>query len=151
MYIKQHINGLPVANAVANVAFNKANKVVAFGSSFLTNGTSYGPLSFPYSNTDLYSTADAPPATPSITIQNAITMAEHLLVGHFDSNTYPSPSLEYIVQHNGSLALAHVFHVTNETAGTFYHAYVDAHSGDLISVTDFVAAATVCIPRTLNP
>ena len=28
-------NGVPVANAVANVAFNKANKVVSFGSSFV--------------------------------------------------------------------------------------------------------------------
>ena len=28
-------NGIPIANAVANVAFNKANKVVSFGSSFV--------------------------------------------------------------------------------------------------------------------
>lgn len=39
-YLRQHIQGVPVANAVANVAFNKANQVVAFGSSFLQNGTS---------------------------------------------------------------------------------------------------------------
>ena len=29
-------NDVPVANAVANVTFNKANKVVSFGSSFVT-------------------------------------------------------------------------------------------------------------------
>ena len=28
-------NGVPVANAVANIAFNNANKVVSFGSSFV--------------------------------------------------------------------------------------------------------------------
>lgn len=37
-YLRQHIHGIPIANAVANVAFNKANKVVAFGSSFLQKG-----------------------------------------------------------------------------------------------------------------
>jgi len=28
-------NGIPIANAAANVAFNQDNKVVAFGSSFV--------------------------------------------------------------------------------------------------------------------
>lgn len=37
-YIKQRINNLTVANAVANVAFNQANEVVAFGSSFVPDG-----------------------------------------------------------------------------------------------------------------
>ncbi len=35
VYFKQRVNGVPVANAVANVAFNKNNKVSAFGSSFV--------------------------------------------------------------------------------------------------------------------
>lgn len=34
-YIQQKVNGVPYANAVANVAFNKDDKVVAFGSSFV--------------------------------------------------------------------------------------------------------------------
>lgn len=34
-YVQQKLNGLPVANAVANVAFNKDDRVVAFGSSFV--------------------------------------------------------------------------------------------------------------------
>lgn len=37
-YIKQKINNLTIANAVANIAFNKDNQVVAFGSSFVENG-----------------------------------------------------------------------------------------------------------------
>ena len=34
-YVQQKVNGIPVANAVANIAFNSDNKVVAFGSSFV--------------------------------------------------------------------------------------------------------------------
>lgn len=34
-YVQQVVNGVPVANAVANIAFNSENKVVAFGSSFV--------------------------------------------------------------------------------------------------------------------
>ena len=37
-YMKQRVNNLTIANAVANVAFNNANQVVAFGSSFVTDG-----------------------------------------------------------------------------------------------------------------
>ena len=39
-YIQQKLNGVPFANAVANVAFNKDDKVVAFGSSFVKPGES---------------------------------------------------------------------------------------------------------------
>ena len=35
-YIQQKVNGVPYANAVANVAFNKDDKLVAFGHSFVT-------------------------------------------------------------------------------------------------------------------
>ena len=34
-YVQQKLNGIPVANAVANVALSKANKILAFGSSFV--------------------------------------------------------------------------------------------------------------------
>ena len=35
VYVTQHHQGLPIANAVANVALNKAGKVTALGSSFI--------------------------------------------------------------------------------------------------------------------
>lgn len=89
--------------------------------------------------------AKAPSTTATVTIENALSTAEGLLGGKFDNATYPAPSLEYLAKENGSLALTHVFHVINETAGTYYEAFVDAHSGELVSVTDFVAHATVSV------
>ncbi|KAI0341434.1 hypothetical protein BDW22DRAFT_303716 [Trametopsis cervina] len=122
-YIQQQINGIRVANAFANVAFNKENKVIAFGSSFIRN-------------------AKISSAEPTIPVHEAILIAEQHLGGKYDNIAYPAPSLQYVARDSQSLALTHVFHVTNETVGTYYEAFVDAHSGELISVTDFVAHAT---------
>jgi len=51
--------------------------------------------------------------------------------------------VEYISKPDGSAALAHVIQIVNEQAGTWYEAFVDAHSGELLSVTDFVTKAAV--------
>lgn len=37
----------------------------------------------------------------------------------------------------------HVVQIQNDTTGTWFEAFVDAHSGDLVTVTDFVARASV--------
>ncbi|KAI0684508.1 Fungalysin metallopeptidase-domain-containing protein [Cytidiella melzeri] len=122
-YIQQQINNITVANALANVAFNNANKIVAFGSSFISD-------------------AKAPSTAPTVRSQDAILNAEQQLGGKYDNVTYPAPSLQYFAKQDGSIVLTHVFHVTNDTVGTYYEAFVDAHSGELVSVTDFVAQAT---------
>ena len=57
------------------------------------------------------------------------------------------PTLEYLALQDGTAALVHVFQVQNEEDFTFYEAYVDAHTGELISVTDFVAEADVSSSR----
>lgn len=36
--------------------------------------------------------------------------------------------------------------IRNEAKGTWYDAFVDAHSGELVHVTDFVAKASVNSP-----
>ncbi|KAH9938903.1 uncharacterized protein BXZ73DRAFT_1368, partial [Epithele typhae] len=52
------------------------------------------------------------------------------------------PALEWVAKDDVSVILAHDFRVRNEDVGTWYKAFVDAHSGELVSVTDFVAKAS---------
>lgn len=64
--------------------------------------------------------------------------------GKYVKDEFPEPTLEYVAQQDGSLKLAHVFQVRNDEANTWYEAFVDVNNADVISVTDFVAKATVC-------
>ena len=123
VFFKQKANGIPLANAVANVAFNKANTVVAFGSSFVNVSVLASP-------------------EPAVSVTEAISTAEEQLDGSYDEN-FPAPQLEYLVKDAGSVALTHTFQVRNAKAGTWVQAFVDAHTGELVSVTDYVAHASV--------
>jgi len=57
------------------------------------------------------------------------------------------PTLGYLLQSNTSPALVHVVQIKHDSEEklTWYEAYVDAHSGDLLSVTDFVADLTYTV------
>ncbi|KAJ7253783.1 Fungalysin metallopeptidase-domain-containing protein [Mycena rebaudengoi] len=82
-YAKQSHEGLFFANAVANVAFNEADKVVAFGSSF------FNPTSIASS-------------TPSISFDDACATAEKHLGGSHDG--LPTAELKYFAKADGSAA-----------------------------------------------
>ncbi|KAF8888327.1 metalloprotease [Infundibulicybe gibba] len=118
-YVRQSHEGVPFSNAVANVALHN-NKIVAFGSSFVEI------------------TNIAAPA-PSLDVQSVIPNAENALNGKFNGRT---PTLEYLVQPDGSTALTHVIQIQNDKTGTWFAASMDAHSGDILSVIDFVARAS---------
>ncbi|KAH9174149.1 Fungalysin metallopeptidase-domain-containing protein [Lactarius sanguifluus] len=118
-------NGVPVANAVANVAFNNNRKVSSFSSSFVEHCQFYQ--------------AGAADTDPSVSLADAITTAEKTLTGTY--NGHP-PTLEFVVQPNGFAALTHVIQIQNEATGTWYEAFVDAHNNTLLSLTDFVAKAS---------
>jgi extracellular elastinolytic metalloproteinase len=119
-FLRQSFNGIPVANAVANVAFNNDNKVVTFGSSFVK------PKS-------------VPSTTPTVSLEDAISKAETLLNGKF--NEWPA-TLEFVAKQDGTLSLTHVVQIQNDKTGAWFEAFVDAHSGELVHVTDFVTKAT---------
>ncbi|KAF8056609.1 Fungalysin metallopeptidase-domain-containing protein [Lyophyllum atratum] len=122
-YVTQVHDGIPFANAVANIAYNHENKVVAFGSSFVK------PKSIAAS-------------TPTVSADEAITKAEEALDGKY--NQHPT-TLEYLAKDDGSVVLTHVIQIQNEAAGTWYQAFVDAHSGELASITDFVTQASYLV------
>ena len=80
------------------------------------------------------------PSTPSISWQSALSAVEASLDGKHNGL---EPTLEYLVKPDGSVALTHVLQIRNEETNAWYEAFVDGHSGELISVTDFVAHASV--------
>ncbi|KAI0058528.1 hypothetical protein BV25DRAFT_1829964 [Artomyces pyxidatus] len=119
-FIKQQANGIPFANAVANVAFNNDGKVVSFGSSFVKPSSVASQI-------------------PTVSLADAIATAEETLDGKY--NEWPA-ALEYLVLEDGSAALAHVVQIQNEATGTWVQAFVDAHANKVLSITDFVTKAT---------
>ncbi|QRV97451.1 extracellular metalloproteinase MEP [Ceratobasidium sp. AG-Ba] len=118
-YFHQQLNGLPVANAVANVAL-KNDKVVSFGASFVK------PKS-------------VAPATPALTKDQAVAKAEAASGAKY--NNWPT-SLEYFAKDTDHVVLTHVVQVQNDQTGEWYAAYVDALSGEVVNMVSFVADAS---------
>ena len=122
---------------MANVAYNKNNKVVSFGTSFVNASTSN---THPFLRLITSLIASIAPSQPTVSWQSVLSNIEELLGGQF--NNHP-PSLEYLVRPDMSVALTHVLQIQNTTDGTWYEAYICAHTGQLLSVNDFVAHASV--------
>jgi len=84
--------------------------------------------------------------TPTIAIADAISAAERQLNGRY--NSQPT-KVQYLATSNGHLALVHAIQIENDELGTCYEAFIDAHSGQLLSLTDFVCYASASQPS--NP
>ena len=97
--------------------------------------SSYCGIYPPYIKPTAESAADT---SPTIEIHDAILAAEGLLNGTYTG--HPTET-HYLATSNGHLALVHAIRIRNKNLGTSYEAYVDAHSGQLLSLTDFVSAS----------
>jgi extracellular elastinolytic metalloproteinase len=82
------------------------------------------------------------PSTPSVPLDQAIKAAESALHGQY--NSHPA-TLEYLVKDDGSAILTHVVQIENQATGDWHQAFVDAHSGQVVSVIDFRAESSVCL------
>lgn len=65
--------------------------------------------------------------------------------GTFNSHL---PTIEFFAKPDNTAVLTHVVQIQNDSTGAWLEAFVDAHSGELVSVTDFVTRAVV---RTIAP
>ncbi|KAG8930594.1 hypothetical protein FRC02_004015 [Tulasnella sp. 418] len=117
VYLRQKINGIEVANGVANVAFNRNQKIIAYGSSFVKP-------------------KNVASATPTLTAKKAITLAEEHLGGKY--NQHPT-RLEYVLKDNDHAVLTHVVQVEHENGEHWYEAFIDAKTGEIVNLVDFVA------------
>jgi hypothetical protein len=79
-------------------------------------------------------------SNPTLTVTSVLPSVESALGGTFNNHT---PSVEYLAREDGSVSLVHVVQIRNEDEGTWFEAYACAHTGKLLSVTDFVAHASV--------
>ncbi|KAF8886783.1 hypothetical protein BD779DRAFT_607095 [Infundibulicybe gibba] len=121
LYVRQSHDSVPFANAVANIALHN-DKLVTFGSSFAETT----PMNIASS-------------TPSLDVQSVIPLAERALDGKFNGHA----TLEYFITGPRSpIRLTHVVQIQNVDKGTWFEAYMDAHSGDLLHAIDFVARAS---------
>ncbi|KAG8831426.1 hypothetical protein FRC17_003162, partial [Serendipita sp. 399] len=126
VWVQRVVNGIPVANAVANVALNKNDDVVAFGANFHGENGARAPASIA-------------PATPAITKEAAITSAERRLRGAHNGKV---PTLEYYVQPSGDLTLTWVVEVQTRDGNHWFEAFVDASNGNVVASNDFVSSAS---------
>lgn len=88
-------------------------------------------------------TARIASSKPSVSLEEAISTAEHTLVGQF--NKHPA-TLEFLAKDDGSVVLTHVVQIQNDVTGAWVEAFVDAHANKVVSITDFVAKASVQLP-----
>jgi len=134
-FLVQTSDGIPFANVEAHVTFNRHNKVVSVSASFVT-----------------ITTTSIASSTPTIPFQAAVKSAEDTLHGTYN----PPPSaptttssttstnddkkfLEYLANADGSATLVYSIPVRNDSEGTYFQAYVDAHEGKVVAATDYVA------------
>ncbi|KAF7770265.1 hypothetical protein Agabi119p4_6239 [Agaricus bisporus var. burnettii] len=129
-WVEQTHDGIKFANTDGKVTFNRFNKVVTVSSSYVTLTTA--PITL---------------LKATLTLEEAIKVAEEALRGTYVPPTSPSASatsddkssLQFLANADGSATLVYSVPVKNDSQGTYFQAYVDAHEPKIVAATDYVA------------
>lgn len=78
--------------------------------------------------------------TPTISLTTYLPDVEGRLGG---TKNAKDPKLEYLARPDGSAKLVYVVEIENLHKAIYYEAFIDAHSGELLSVNNLVASASV--------
>ena len=89
-----------------------------------------------------FHTAHIASSTPTISLNDAIRIAEDTLDGKVLKASTVANYLGYLAKEDGSAVLAYVFIVVDATISRWLQAFVDAHSGHLLSIEDMVFHAS---------
>jgi len=138
-YMKQYFEGIPFANTAANVAY-KGDRMMSFSSNFISFDASVYPCFWFIELGLIFLPAKMPATKPTISLESALPDIETALggVANRDVESY----LAFLARDDGSPSLAHVIQIDNDRDFTHYQAFIDAHSGELLSVVNFVNDAT---------
>ncbi|CAA7265706.1 unnamed protein product [Cyclocybe aegerita] len=118
---KVMFNSIPFINAGAHVGLDMmTGKVFVFSSSL------FRPVRISSSR-------------PSTLLELTLLPVEKVLRGEARSE---SAHLAYLARSDGLASLVHLVEVINLKEGRWFEAYIDAHSGELLSVTNFVSRAS---------
>ena len=89
-----------------------------------------------------FHTAHIAPSKPTISLDDAIRIAEDMLDGKVLKASTVANYLGYLAKEDGSAVLAYVFIIMDATISRRLQAFVDAHSGHLLSIEDMVFHAS---------
>ncbi|KAJ7720679.1 hypothetical protein B0H14DRAFT_3625527 [Mycena olivaceomarginata] len=143
VFVRQAIDGIPVANALTNVAFNKDDKVVVFGSSFVPTSTPSPP--FPGASLTCPSRTSPPRPHRLPRGRNCVGRADD----RRDLQRAPAHARVPSAR-SRFVRLTHVMQIQNAETNAWLEAFVDAHTGDVLSLTDFVTKTSLG-PRRAYP
>jgi hypothetical protein len=106
------------------------------------------PGSYINIGSDRFITAKIASTIPSITKEKSVVVAEQAIGAPYNNH---ATRLEYVVLADQSAVLAHAIQVQNDEDSIFGEVFIDAHSGKLVSYTDFVFHATVSVFNVRYP
>ncbi|KAJ7834402.1 Fungalysin metallopeptidase-domain-containing protein [Mycena leptocephala] len=141
-YVRQTHQANIIPFAPANIAW-KNDRVVAFGHSFENlSGWRLIARSLTLLMNSVDDSDSVATNAASIDSTAAIPLAERHAIG--THNGHP-PTVEYFKKPDGHLALVHVIRIQKDDAQTWHETFIDAHSGELLFLNDFVSHSSYTV------